>query len=773
MAIAEELKVVVRAEVDKAKRELQQFNSTLNEGERKAGGFNTKMLAVGAAVAAGVIAFRQLVRVGQELIGAFTIQEQAEARLGAVIEATGQAAGFTAEQLTAQAAALQKVTTFGDESIIELQSILATFKSIQGEGFERTTELALDLSAAFGQDLKSSAIQLGKALEDPSIGLTALRRIGVTFSEEQQNMIKAMQEAGDVAGAQAEILNTLEAQVGGVAQAAADTASGELQQLKNVFGDMKEAVGGLLLEGLRPMIEPLSNIVTKFTEWVVKLREAKEEANNLARVLKEDFGDIIGGESNLQILQRQLQAVEAAVETQREIFARAQEAYENSLEAIEKSRGQRGFEQIVAVSDAAYKNLLEQRDALNQLINDYYRLEGAVERAADAEQRLADEAPAPGGLGGGGETGPPTSFGADLTGPWGALQGEIVRTGEEVVAFGGDIEEHFLGGVVRLRGEVEQITEAFSPSEDAMRAYREALINTGSEQEDQASNVHALASITELVTQRERDLAAAREHANEMTIDAINAILGLADDLFDQADLEQASEEGKANMEVLNADIELFSNLIERIVSGNFIGAIVGFIQDFINVFRAMGRATRRNREEMEDLAKALEEGADVADELTTKWQQVEQQEFDAMQNRLDLLRDQLDEERDIRDEALRKLERYFNQEYDVLRDQWERNLISTEEFQNRMEEMNEEYDEQRTEIESIVDAIEDLINALTGTRKGGADSGLTIPGENAVRGQGGDITVNVMGDSYGVDVLGERVMDAVNTAQKRGYRVA
>ena len=48
------------------------------------------------------------------------------------------------------------------------------------------------MSTAFGQDLQSSAIQLGKALNDPVAGIGALQRIGVQFTEAQKNTIKAL-----------------------------------------------------------------------------------------------------------------------------------------------------------------------------------------------------------------------------------------------------------------------------------------------------------------------------------------------------------------------------------------------------------------------------------------------------------------------------------------------------------------------------------------------------------------------------------------------------
>jgi phage-related minor tail protein len=63
-----------------------------------------------------------------------------------------------------------------------------------------------DLSAAMGQDFKASSIQLGKALNDPIKGLSALRRVGIQFTEQQEKQIEKMVESGDVMGSQKQIL---------------------------------------------------------------------------------------------------------------------------------------------------------------------------------------------------------------------------------------------------------------------------------------------------------------------------------------------------------------------------------------------------------------------------------------------------------------------------------------------------------------------------------------------------------------------------------------
>jgi hypothetical protein len=158
---------------------------------------------------------------------------------------TGSAAGKTSVELQKMASSLQNVTRFGDETILEMQSVLLTFTNIQGEIFDRTVPAILDLSTAMGQSLQQSAVQLGKALNDPVKGLGALSRVGIQFTEDQKDVIEALVDSGRTAEAQTVILEELERQFGGSAEAAGDTFVGALAQVKNAFGDLLENAGGL------------------------------------------------------------------------------------------------------------------------------------------------------------------------------------------------------------------------------------------------------------------------------------------------------------------------------------------------------------------------------------------------------------------------------------------------------------------------------------------------------------------------------------------------
>ena len=223
---------------------------------------NWNKIARSAKIAAGIMI------VGLALaVKAAMKQEDVEKRLAITLKATGYAAGFTAKELLKQASALQKVTRFGDETITAMHTMLLTFKNIKGDEFKRATEAALDMATAEAAvsgrtvDLTAASIRLGKALNDPILGITALSRVGVQFTEVQKDMIKELVKTGDVAGAQAVILKELEGEFGGMARDV-DTASGALKQMWNALSDAAEKIGKALI----PSITELGKSLTKSAE---------------------------------------------------------------------------------------------------------------------------------------------------------------------------------------------------------------------------------------------------------------------------------------------------------------------------------------------------------------------------------------------------------------------------------------------------------------------------------------------------------------------------
>lgn len=220
-------------DVKTATKDLDRMTGAAGRSEkaatRMARGVRTAFAALGAG-----LAIRAIIRNTVE-------QERVTAQLNATLRSTGRFSQETSDALRAQAAALQDVTAYGDEAVIGAQNILLTFRRIGGEAFPRATEATLDLATAMGTDLKSAAIQVGKALEDPATQMTYLSRAGITFTQQQKDMVRELQRAGDLAGAQAIVLKELETQFGGSARAARDTFGGALQAVANRLNDLTEA----------------------------------------------------------------------------------------------------------------------------------------------------------------------------------------------------------------------------------------------------------------------------------------------------------------------------------------------------------------------------------------------------------------------------------------------------------------------------------------------------------------------------------------------------
>lgn len=217
-----------------------------------------------------------------EAMGAQEVMAQTQA----VIESTGGAAGMTAEQIADMATSLSLQSRFSDDAIQTGQNLLLTFTNIGEETFPAATQAMVDMAAAMGTDVKGGAIQLGKALNDPVMGITALSRVGVSFTEDQKEVIKSLVETGDVAGAQAIILAELNKEFGGSAAAAAETFGGKLDVMKNRLLNVAEGIGMQLLPILTMLFD---NVIAP----AIPIVEAMGEA--LAFVL----GDLLSGDAGL------------------------------------------------------------------------------------------------------------------------------------------------------------------------------------------------------------------------------------------------------------------------------------------------------------------------------------------------------------------------------------------------------------------------------------------------------------------------------------------
>ncbi len=256
----------------------KQFQSGLRKATKSMTKFGKSMQRTGQTLSKSLTL--PIAALGVASVKAFDEQSKAVAQVEAGLRSTGESAGFTSEQLQKMAADLQTKTLFGDEDILQNATAqLLTFTNIVGEQFEKTQIAATNLAQkSFRGDLKSASIALGKALNDPVANLGALGRAGIQFSDEQEALIKSLIETNRLADAQNIILQELETQFGGAAEAAAKAGLGPFQQLQNELSDVSEEFGKLIVENIEPLktalqglTENLRSLSTEQKQTIIKI----------------------------------------------------------------------------------------------------------------------------------------------------------------------------------------------------------------------------------------------------------------------------------------------------------------------------------------------------------------------------------------------------------------------------------------------------------------------------------------------------------------------
>jgi len=225
------------------------------------------LIGKGAAFAAGAAGVGGLVVAFKGVYSEAREAQKVSAQTAAVIKSTGGAAKVSANQVGALATAISNKVGVDDEAIQSGANLLLTFTGIRNEAgkgndvFDRATQTITDMAAAMNQGkvttdgLKTASIQVGKALQDPIKGITALRKVGVSFTDQQQSQIKTLVSSGHSLEAQKIILNELNKEFGGSAAAGTNA----MQKLGVIFGNIKEQVGTALL----PVIDGFANWLSR------------------------------------------------------------------------------------------------------------------------------------------------------------------------------------------------------------------------------------------------------------------------------------------------------------------------------------------------------------------------------------------------------------------------------------------------------------------------------------------------------------------------------
>lgn len=254
-----------------------------------------------------------------------------------------------ADRLKSYAEANELTLATDAEVIKATQAKLLTFKELAktaddtGGAFDRATAAAVDLAAAGFGTAETNAIQLGKALQDPIKGISALRRAGITFTDAEKEKIKTLVESGKILEAQNLVLSAIETQVGGTAAATA-TASAKM---KLAFDNVKETVGGALMpafaalaEAMIPIAEEVApvladavtNLVPAFQEFAGFIPKVIDAIVPLIPALVEIAGAVV--ELAVELLPVFVEILDAIVPVLKDLIPLFLDLFEQAIKPI-------------------------------------------------------------------------------------------------------------------------------------------------------------------------------------------------------------------------------------------------------------------------------------------------------------------------------------------------------------------------------------------------------------------------------------------------------
>lgn len=255
-----------------------QFNSTLNSGTRSAGKLMSSIKSmIGAYI--GVQGIRMGVNFYKEAIEGANLQTEAETKLETVMR---QRMGATNEEINSVkrlAFEQQELGIIGDEVQLAGAQQLSTFLN-STEALNTLIPAMDNLAAqqngvnATSQDMVSIGNLMGKVMQGQT---SALTRVGVTFTEAQENVLKY----GNEQERAAMLAQVITDNVGEMNAALANTPEGQIKQISNTWGDMKEVIGAQLrpavvdlfstINANLPTMEPLIVGITSAAITIVKI----------------------------------------------------------------------------------------------------------------------------------------------------------------------------------------------------------------------------------------------------------------------------------------------------------------------------------------------------------------------------------------------------------------------------------------------------------------------------------------------------------------------
>jgi hypothetical protein len=413
--VANEVKTKLTAEDDELRKSLKEMKKEIEDfhNEAKEVGKTVKEW-VGAAIGAATIAefMKKAVEAAREWN---KVQHEYEEAL----LKTGTAAATTKESLLEMADAIQRVTNFSNEQVVQAGTLLSAYTKLNSEGFERALKLSADLAGYFGGSMASAAKVLGTALNDPKTALETLHAVGIAFDEDTQRTAASLSYLGKEAELEALLLSKLEERFGSLAEEAKN-AEDPLAGAKNALNDIYVQIGEGLDSAFKQMLEWISDFakaigifdeasdkMTWFEKSVLAVSVALKQLKDIyttfssmasstammpmISIAEKDLADIEKALEKAQKEKRQAptpDGIERDPEVRRLQAARdAQKQYLQSLKESDKNIVQEGGDAMARNRDATEK-AIEEKEAQKRKRREAAELE-AYER--ERQKNMTEE----------------------------------------------------------------------------------------------------------------------------------------------------------------------------------------------------------------------------------------------------------------------------------------------------------------------------------------------------------------------------------------------
>lgn len=260
MAKSTQYQIQLKEEVTAQLRNIEAKLATTNQkmGEMATAGAKAfDVVKVGAYGSTAIVTLGKIADFTGEAVKAYGDLEEKQLRLEAQLKVSGNQLGLTAGQVMSLASALEDATGIDDSNILDAMATLQTFQNVTGDVFEEAIKQSGDMAVVFG-DIDTAAKQLGAALEDPANNLDKLKKASIYFTDAEKAQIEAMKNSGDVAGAQAAILEKVKAKYDGLAESINTGVNGSLRNFSNAWDDTMKGMGKSFTTFAQPAIDALT-----------------------------------------------------------------------------------------------------------------------------------------------------------------------------------------------------------------------------------------------------------------------------------------------------------------------------------------------------------------------------------------------------------------------------------------------------------------------------------------------------------------------------------